>query len=67
MGIDLVYTRGAAGGQEPVTGMLKAGWKVVFPADARVVFPPQLGGQWPVLVGGEYLVLANPSLTKETK
>ena len=67
LGIDLVYTRGAAGGQEVVAGMLAAGWTVVFPPQAQVVYPPQLGGRWPVLVGGEYLVLANPRLTKEPK
>lgn len=66
-GIDLLYTRGVGGGQEAVTGMLREGWRIVFPPNAQVVYPPQLGGQWPVLVDGEYMVLANPNLTKETK
>ena len=63
-GIDLLYTRGVAGGQEIVAKMVAERWPVVFPANAQVIYPPQLGGTWPVLVGGEYLVLANPRLTK---
>ena len=66
-GIDLVYTRGAAGGQEVVAGMVAEHWPVVFPPQAQVIYPPQLGGHWPVLVGGEYLVLANPRFMEATK
>ncbi len=63
-GIDLVYTRGAGGGQEVVAGMTREKWPVVFPPNANVVYPPQLDGQWPVMVGGEYFVLANPRFVK---
>ena len=66
-GIDLNYTRGAAGGQEVVAGMIAEHWPVVFPQPAQVVYPPQLFGQWPVLLDGEYLVLANPRLIKDMK
>jgi Dolichyl-phosphate-mannose-protein mannosyltransferase len=64
IGIDLVYTRGAAGGQEAVAGMLAENWRVVFPPNAQVVYPQQLGGRWPVAVGTEYMVLGNPRLMK---
>jgi hypothetical protein len=63
-GIDLLYTRGVAGGQEVVAKIVAEKWPVVFPPNAQVIYPPQLGGAWPVLVGGEYLVLANPKLVK---
>ena len=64
LGIDLIYTRGAAGGQEVVAGMVAEHWPVVFPPQAQVVYPPQLDGHWPVLVDGEYFVLANPRFVK---
>jgi len=66
-GIDLNYTRGAAGGQEVVAGMVAEHWPVVFPQPAQVVYPPQLSGRWPVLLDGEYLVLANPRFIKDVK
>ena len=65
LGIDLIYTRGAAGGQDAVAGMVAEHWPVVFPQSAPAVYPPQLAGRWPVLRDGEYLVLANPRFIKD--